>query len=170
MSIDVEETVEAGDFKAVLGRWATGVAVVTTRDETGAGEPVGLTVNSFASVSLDPPLVLFSIERTTKSFPAFQAAGAFAVNLLRADQQEISNRFADPDAVRFRDDPVETWVTGSPILAECLAALDCTVHARHDGGDHVIIVGRVRRLSVLNDGDALGYWKGAYRSLTATSA
>lgn len=172
MSIDVEETVEAGDFKAVLGRWATGVAVVTTSDETGTGtgEPVGLTVNSFASVSLEPPLVLFSIDRTTKSFPAFQAAGSFAVNLLRADQQDVSNRFADPDAVRFRDDAVETWVTGSPILAACLAALDCTVHARHDGGDHVIIVGRVRRLSVLNDGDALGYWKGAYRSLTDASA
>jgi flavin reductase (DIM6/NTAB) family NADH-FMN oxidoreductase RutF len=168
MSIDVKEAVKADDFKAVLGRWATGVAVVTTRD--ASGEPVGLTVNSFASVSLDPPLVLFSIDRSAGSFAAFEAAGSFAVNVLRADQQDVSNRFAAADATRFQGDATETWVTGAPILSECLSALDCTVDARHDGGDHVIMVGRVQRLSVLHDGDALSYWKGGYRSLGETSA
>ena len=165
MSADLDTEADRYDFKAVLGRWATGVAVVTTRLPDGVS--VGLTVNSFASVSLDPPLVLFSIGRDAGSFEAFGKTGCFAVNLLRQDQAEVSNRFADPDAERFAVDRTEQLITGAPILSDALAALDCDVHARHEGGDHVIIVGRVRKLKVLNDGHPLGYWLGGYRALSS---
>jgi flavin reductase (DIM6/NTAB) family NADH-FMN oxidoreductase RutF len=165
MSVEFDAKVDPSDFKAVLGRWATGVAVVTTRGADGT--QIGLTVNSFASVSLDPPLVLFSIGRDAGSFEAFGKVGCFAVNLLRQDQTEVSNRFADPEGERFAVDPTEQWVTGAPILTDALAALDCEIHARHDGGDHVIIVGRVRKLKVLNDGHPLGYWLGGYRALSS---
>lgn len=155
--------VSPGDFRDVLGNYATGVTVVTTR--TSDGEPVGLTVNSFTSVSLDPPLVLFCLDREAGSLPAFETAQGFAVNILSADQTAVSNRFADPLAARFDGEEVADWSTGAPILEEALAALDCTVHARHDGGDHVILVGRVQRLAVLADDEPLIYWRGSYRRL-----
>lgn len=161
--MDVLHSVSPGDFRAVLGRFATGVTIVTAR--AAGGEPVGLTVNSFTSVSLDPPLVLFCLDRTAGSLPAFEAAQGFAVNILGADQEAVSTRFADPEAARFSVDGVETWSTGSPILSDAVAALDCTVHARHDGGDHVILVGRVQRLAVMSEGEPLVYWRGGYRRL-----
>lgn len=164
MIVEPDATVDPTDFRAVMGRWATGIAVVTASG--GDGRPVGLTVNSFASVSLDPPLVLFSIDRNAGCFEVFQEAAGFAVNLLRDDQAELSSRFAGPDDERFASERVERWATGAPILCDALAALDCSVHARHDGGDHVIMVGRVRHLGVLRDGGALGYWRGGYWRLS----
>ena len=157
------ENVAPGDFRAVLGRFATGVTVVTTRSPEG--DPVGLTVNSFTSVSLDPPLILFCLDLEAGSLPAFEAASCFAVNILGTDQEAVSNRFADPLAARFSANEFTGWSTGAPILADALAALDCTVHARHDGGDHVILVGRVQRLAVLDDAEPLVYWRGSYRKL-----
>ena len=156
-------SVEAADFRAVLGRWATGVAVVTTR--TDAGVAHGLTVNSFASVSLDPPLVLFSLGRDARSFQAFMETGRFAVNVLRADQSDVSTLFAGAEDDRFSSADTVVWKTGAPVLADCLAAIDCTVSARHDGGDHVIIVGAVQALAVVGDGEPLGYWQGDYRAV-----
>lgn len=156
-------SIDPSAFRAVLGRYATGVTVVTTRDADGL--PVGLTVNSFTSVSLDPPLVLFCLDRAAGSFSAFEAADGFAVNILSADQAAISGRFADPDARRFSEEPVETWDSGSPILSDALAALDCAVHARHDGGDHVILIGRVLDLQLRTHEEPLVYWCGTYRRL-----
>lgn len=161
--MNAPDIVSPGDFRAVLGRYATGVTVVTTR--TPEGDPVGLTVNSFTSVSLDPPLVLFCLDLEAGSLPAFEAADGFAVNILRAGQEAVSNRFADPEAARFTQEGVAHWTSGAPILAEALAALDCSVHARHEGGDHVILVGRVRQLAILDDADPLIYWRGGYRRL-----
>lgn len=160
---DRSQEVSPADFRAVLGRFATGVTVVTTR--TAAGEPAGLTVNSFTSVSLDPPLILFCLDRAAGSFPAFESGEGFAVNILGAGQEQTSNRFADPQADRFVVDPTEVWESGAPILRDALAALDCAVHARHDGGDHMILVGRVLRLQVLAEGEPLLYWRGSYRQL-----
>ncbi len=156
-------SIDPSAFRAVLGRYATGVTVVTTRGVEG--RLAGLTVNSFTSVSLDPPLVLFCLDRLAGSAPVFAAADCFAVNILATGQSPVSARFADPVAVRFVHDGTTTWETGAPILTEALAALDCRIHARHDGGDHVILVGRVLRAEVLQDTRPLVYWRGDYRGL-----
>lgn len=156
-------SIDPSAFRAVLGRYATGVAVVTTR--TGDGRVCGLTVNSFTSVSLEPPLVLFCLDRDAGSGPAFASSDCFAVNILEAGQAPVSARFADPVAARFVDDGTTVWETGAPILTAALAALDCRVHARHEGGDHVILVGRVLRAEVIRDGSPLVYWRGGYRGL-----
>lgn len=158
-------SIDPSAFRAVLGRYATGVTVVTTRG--AGGRPAGLTVNSFTSVSLDPPLVLFCLDRAAGSGPAFAATDCFAVNILASGQAPISARFADPAAPRFVDDETTVWETGAPILSAALAALDCRVHARHDGGDHVILVGRVLRAEVVRDARPLVYWRGDYRGLTS---
>lgn len=155
--------IEPSVFRAVLGRYATGVAIVTTVGHDGY--PVGLTVNSFTSVSLDPPLVLFCLDRQAGSGPAFAATDCFAVNILGTHQAPVSARFADPAAERFAEDRTLTWETGAPILAHALAALDCRIHARYDGGDHVILVGRVLRAEVVDDAAPLVYWRGEYRAL-----
>lgn len=154
---------DAADFRAVLGRYATGVTVVTTHPD--GGPAAGLTVNSFTSVSLDPPLVLFCLDRDAGSVGAFTKAPGFAVNILCTGQEEVSARFADPDADRFVRERTTVWMTGAPILTDALAALDCSRHAVHDGGDHVILVGKVLKLEVLADGDPLVYWRGGYRRL-----
>lgn len=156
-------SIDPSAFRAVLGRYATGVAIVTTLGPDGY--PVGLTVNSFTSVSLDPPLVLFCLDRQAGSGPAFAVADCFAVSILGTHQAPVSSRFADPAAERFVEDRIMTWETGAPILAHALAALDCRVHARHDGGDHVILVGRVLRAEVVDDAAPLVYWRGCYRAL-----
>lgn len=156
-------TIDSFAFRSVLGRFATGVAVVTTRAPDGSW--AGLTVNSLTSVSLDPPLVLFCLDRSAGSGPTFAAADCFAVNILGAGQDPISARFADPFAERFSLERTVEWETGAPVLAEALAALDCRMHARHDGGDHVILVGRVVRAEVLDDAAPLIYWRGGYRAL-----
>ncbi len=156
-------SIDPSAFRAVLGRYATGVTIVTTRGADS--RPAGLTVNSFTSVSLDPPLVLFCLDRAAGSGPAFAASDCFAVNILATGQAQVSARFADPVAARFVNDGILAWETGAPILAEALAALDCRVHARHDGGDHVILVGRVLRAEVLRDSPPLVYWRGDYRGL-----
>jgi flavin reductase (DIM6/NTAB) family NADH-FMN oxidoreductase RutF len=156
-------SIDPSAFRAVLGRYATGVTIVTTR---GADRrPSGLTVNSFTSVSLDPPLVLFCLDRAAGSEPAFAAADCFAVNILAAGQAAVSARFADPEATRFVHEGTTVWETGAPILTQALAALDCRVHARYDGGDHVILVGRVMRAEILHDDRPLVYWRGEYRGL-----
>ncbi|HYE50128.1 MAG TPA: flavin reductase family protein [Azospirillaceae bacterium] len=148
-------------FRDALGRFATGIAVATTRD--GEGAPVGVTVNSVTSVSLEPPLVLFCLDRAANTLPAFEAAPGFALNILEEGQQDLSIRFSlfhAPD--RWDGVAREAWETGSPILEGCLASLECVRHAVYDGGDHVILVGRVVRLVAREDGRPLLYWRGAY--------
>lgn len=157
-------TIDTRDFRNALGGFATGITVVTTLDREGS--PVGVTVNSFSSVSLDPPLVLFCLGRTAQSFPAFEAAPAFAINILADDQQELSGRFATRTLQdRWQGVAWERWETGCPILAGGLAALECDREAVYDGGDHVILVGRVRRLASRTDGKPLLYFRGQYGTI-----
>ncbi|HYD31550.1 MAG TPA: flavin reductase family protein [Azospirillaceae bacterium] len=154
-------TFDSRDFRTALGCFATGVTVVTTLD--AERQPVGVTVNSFTSVSLAPPLVLFCLGRTAQSVAAFEATGAFAVNMLADDQQELSLRFASRErADRWNGVAWESWDTGCPILTGSLAILECDREAVHDGGDHLILVGRVRRLASRTDGKPLLYFRGAY--------
>jgi flavin reductase (DIM6/NTAB) family NADH-FMN oxidoreductase RutF len=150
-------------FRNALGCFATGVTVVTTVTDTG--DPVGLTANSFSSVSLDPPLVLFCLDRASHNLAAFQASGRFAVNVLSDDQRDLSVRFSTTIGDRWDGVAWEVWATGAPVLSGCLAALDCETEAVHEGGDHVIIVGRVKRFASVVDGKPLLYFRGNYATV-----
>lgn len=150
-------------FRDVLGRFATGVTVVT--GVTGDGRPVGVTVNAFASLSLDPPLVLISLARTTADLDAYLKGKKFAVNILSDRQRALSVAFSRRPKTIFRRTAYETWESGCPILAGCLANMECTRIAVHEGGDHFIIVGRVDRLDHADDGNPLVYFRGRYARL-----
>ncbi|MBB5868374.1 unspecific monooxygenase [Allocatelliglobosispora scoriae] len=128
-------------LRHTLSSYATGVAVVTTVD-TG-GEPVGLTVNSFTSVSLDPPLVLWCLNRDSASYPAFLAAGGYAVNVLRSSQEGVARRFAGSRPDRFAGLAWRLGHAGQPVLGGALAHLVCRTHRRLTLGDHLVLVGEV---------------------------
>lgn len=129
-------------IRATLGMFPTGVAVVTT--ETADGERIGATVSSFNSVSLDPPLILFSIARTAKSFAIWNEACAFTVNILSESQRHVSTQFATSMADKWQGlATMRGAETGLPLLRDALAWFECRTWARYDGGDHVIMVGEI---------------------------
>ncbi len=129
------------EFRAALGMFATGVAIVTTR--TPAGELVGLTVNSFNSVSLEPPLVLWSLGQRSMSAPFFLAATHYAVNVLGAEQRELALRFAAPVGDRWAGVPWRAGASGVPLVEGAVAHFECFNKARHEEGDHIIFIGQV---------------------------
>ena len=138
------DSFDARQLRSVLGRFFTGVTVVTTVDESG--RPWGVTANSFTSVSLDPPLVLWNQALSSVSHPAFAAAERFTVNILADDQVPISQRFARSDDNKFDGVAVTTGLGGVPFIDGCCAVLECRKVATHDGGDHVVFIGQVERL------------------------
>ena len=154
---------DARTLRDALGCFATGVTVVTAFD-TG-GEPVGLTANSFTSVSLDPPLLLVCIARTSSSLKALESAGHFAVNVLHIGQQPASSLFAVPGEDRFRQTPWQRGRHDAPVLSNALANFECRRHQMHDGGDHIILVGEVLRATFDPRRDPLLYFRGKYRRL-----
>jgi len=150
-------------FRNALGAFATGITIVTTRD--GEGKPVGLTVNSFNSVSLDPPLVLWSIDRKASLFPIFEAAEWYAVHVLTAQQQHLSDAFYQkPAHERFEGLQLEEGLGDLPLLTGCSARFECRVDARHPGGDHLILIGRVERFHSTPQAPIL-FHAGGYRLL-----
>ena len=152
----------APEFREVLGHFATGITVVTALDD---GEPVGLAANSFTSVSLDPPLVLFCPAKTSSSWARIERAGRFAVNILDETQEEVCRVFATPGEDRFSQVAWHPSPNGSPLLDEVHAFLDCVTHSVHDGGDHWIVVGRVLDLGLDADAGPLLYYRGRYGRL-----
>ena len=130
-------------FRNALGMFATGVTVVTTRD--GGGRRYGMTVNSFSAVSLDPPLVLWSLSRTNPNAAVFTTADHFAVNVLAVGQIELSKRFARPSVDKFAGVTVNDGLGGVPLLEATAASFECRRHAILDGGDHHLLLGRVLR-------------------------
>lgn len=144
-------------FREALSHYATGVTVVTTRGRSG---PVGITANSFTSVSLNPPLVLWCPARASARFQTFATAEYYAIHVLAADQLDLCRRFSR-SGTDFSGLPAETTPEGMPLLPNCLARFDCQAHACHDGGDHAILVGRVLRATT-RDGDPLLFWGGRY--------
>ena len=151
-------------FRDAAGTFATGVTVVTTLD--AAGEPSGLTVNSFTSVSLDPPMVLFCLGKESATFEAFSARNGFAVNVLSASQAEVSDLFARPGADRFSGVDWVPGYAGLPVLVDALAAFECTLAHDYDGGDHRILVGTVREVRWRDtDEPALGYFRSRYAAI-----
>lgn len=131
------------EFRSALAMFATGVTIVTAR--TAAGELVGLTANSFNSVSLAPPLVLWSLARAAGSMPAFSAGSHYAINILAADQKDLAERFAARGAERWAGVRFSDGASGSPLLAGAAATFECFNRSRYEEGDHVIFVGEVER-------------------------
>ena len=128
-------------LKNAFGRFATGVALAGCRGADGT--PAMLTVNSFTSVSLSPPLVLWCIERKAAAFAAFAGADAYAITILKGGQQELSERFAAHAPAPPAASDCETWITGAPILKERLAGFDCRIVDRHPAGDHLVLIAEV---------------------------
>lgn len=158
----MRETVMS-DMKSVLSSFCTGVAVITARGADG--RPVGMAVQSFSSVSLDPPLVCFCPARTSTTWPRIQAAGAFAVNILAADQEELCRRFAVTGGDKFAGVSWRAGSNGAPLLEGVLATVECDLEAVLDGGDHAIALGRVTALTAHREGAPLLYFRRTYGRL-----
>ena len=146
-------------FRDVFGHFATGVTIITAMD---GDEPVGMAANSFTSLSLDPPLVLFCVAHTSSTWPRIEAAGVFAVNILGEGHEELCRLFAQKGADRFGSTPWRNGVSGSPVLEEAIAYIDCRFEAEYPGGDHKIVVGRVLDVDVRADARPLVFYKGTY--------
>jgi len=154
MAIDAEE------FRAAMGSWPSGVTIVTSR----AGEQVhGMTVSDFSGVSLAPPLALVCASKTSVTTGLIEEGRCFGVNVLRADQSALSNKFASKKDEFKRFDDVETFegTTGAPLIREALVNLDCRVIAIHEAGDHVICVGEIEQAQI-NEGEPLVFFRGGY--------
>ena len=154
---------DARTLRDAMGCFATGVTIVTAHGPDGA--PIGLTANSFTSVSLDPPLLLVCVANTSSSAAALRVADKFAVNVLQIGQQPTSNRFAGKVEERFPNTPWEVGESGAPILTGSLGNFECTRDAVHEAGDHFLLVGRVVKASFEPRRDPLLYFKGKYRRL-----
>lgn len=171
MTVSPQESVAAPSaafdaqlFRKALGRFATGVAVVTAKG--GDGALIGLTMSSFNSVSLDPPLVLFSIGRSAYSLNAMLEARTFGINLLSCGQRDLSDRFAKAQTDKWREVAHVVSDLEAPLLDGALAHFECRPYAHYDGGDHVIFVAQVLRFSAPADGQGpLVFFGGRYRSL-----
>lgn len=149
----------AAQFRQVLGRFATGVVIVTAlADEV----PVGLSVNSFTAVSLEPPLVAFCAARLSGSWALIQRTGRFCVNVLAEDQEAVSRVFATPGADRFRSLGWTLSASGAPRIQGSLAWIDCAIDTVHPGGDHEICVGRVGAMGVEREDGPLVFYRGGY--------
>lgn len=163
---DPQAQAAARQFRDVLGCFASGITVITTMS---GGDPVGMTCQSFSSVSLDPPLVMFVPARSSRAWPLIQRSGRFCVNVLAADQEHVSGQMATKGADKFAGiDWTPGAATGSPVIGGALAHLDCTIHAVYEGGDHYVVIGKVEHLET-NTADAaeaepLLYFKGRYRT------
>ena len=148
--------------RRIMGHFATGVTVITTGGL--AGGEWGMTANSVTSLSLDPPLVLFAIDLRNQLLQQLEATPVFAINILRADQEPLSQRFAAPGPKDFAGIKISFGASGAPIFADCLGYLDCEVHQRLPGGDHEIVVGKVVG-GALNGGKPLLFYGGGYNRI-----
>jgi len=150
---------DSARYRQVLGHFCTGVVVVTALSE---GEPAGLAVGSFASLSLEPPLVLFCAAKSSSSFPKIREAGAFCANVLADDQEELCRAFATKGGDKFQGVGWHKSATGAPILEGVLAWIDCQIVDEVDEGDHWVVVGRVQDLEVVHEGGPLLFFRGGY--------
>jgi flavin reductase (DIM6/NTAB) family NADH-FMN oxidoreductase RutF len=161
ISLSLNEDSQARSLRDLFGHWATGVAVVTTVDSVG--RRVGLTVNTFAALSLDPALILWCLDKNSDNLEAFDEAKYFAVTVLKADQKELGLKFAAQEE-RFQDTLAFKGDNGMPVLEGGIAFMECTRQSVVDAGDHVIIIGRVTRFGT-SDGDPLMFYKGQFENL-----
>ncbi|MFC6010021.1 3-hydroxy-9,10-secoandrosta-1,3,5(10)-triene-9,17-dione monooxygenase reductase subunit [Nocardia lasii] len=158
-----EPVVDGKQFRAVLGQFCTGITVITALDP--AGEPIGFACQSFAALSLDPPLVLFCPTKGSRSWAAIEAAGRFAVNVLSEAQQPVCARFGSRETDKFAGVAWHTSELGVPVLDGSLATIECTVDSVVDGGDHYIVIGRVQALSESTGTRPLLFYRGQYTGI-----
>jgi 3-hydroxy-9,10-secoandrosta-1,3,5(10)-triene-9,17-dione monooxygenase reductase component len=154
--------IDQAHYRQVLGHFPTGVTVVAG---VADGEPVGLAVGSFFSLSIDPPLVGFCVGKSSNSWAAMEPSGAFCVNILGDDQEDVCRVFAQSGDDKFATIGWAKTESGSPLINGVLAWIDCDLEAVHDGGDHHIVVGRVRGMDVGHQGDPLVFFRGGYANL-----
>ncbi|MGH9082617.1 MAG: flavin reductase family protein [Acidimicrobiales bacterium] len=153
-----EELVEEQRFREVLGHFATGVTVVTAMED---GEPVGFTCQAFASLSLDPPMVVLAPAKSSTSWPRIAGAGAFCVNVLADHQEAVGRAFSLHGGDKFAEVPWHRGPLGTPVLDGTLAWVECELGIVHDAGDHELVTGRVRHLGV-GGGGPLIFYRGTY--------
>ncbi|MEV4380957.1 flavin reductase family protein [Streptosporangium sp. NPDC049644] len=157
--MSAQPVIAGDDLRGVMACFATGVVVVTA---SGTDGPVGMAVNSFVSVSLDPPLVLFCAAHTSTTWPAIQAAGHFCANVLSADQEELARQFARRGD-RFAGVPHTSGTTGAPVLGDVHAHVECTIVDTYEAGDHTLVLGRVLELAADDEAAPLLFYRSAYR-------
>ncbi len=158
-----EKQIDPRELRNAYGTFATGVTVITTTTPEGRREAI--TANSFSSVSLDPALLLWSIGRDSRSFDAFNGCDHFAIHVLGEDQQELSNRFASKDLTdKFAGFDIEEGIAGLPLLTDYCARFQCSIYNRYEGGDHIILVGRVLDYDT-RENDPLVFHGGRYRRI-----
>lgn len=160
------EPFDSSEFRRVMGMFATGVTVVTTL--TQEDRPHGLTANAFMSVSLHPPLVLVSIDKKTETHSYLGIAGCFCVNVLRETHKELSDKFASKSPDKFEGVAYRREATGSPVLEDSLAWIDCEVAQTYEGGDHTLFLGKVVALG-RSEGSPLLFFEGKYYRLGESS-
>ncbi len=151
-------TPDSATMRTVMGHFGTGVTIVTAMLD---GEPIGMACNSFTSLSLDPPLVLFCAANASSTWPKIQAAKHYCVNVLADTGEQLCRTFAGPSADRFAGVGYSKAVTGAPVIDDALAYIDCEIEHEYEGGDHVIVVGRVVELGY-RDGSPLMFFRGGY--------
>lgn len=154
------------ELRRAFGDFATGVTIITTAVPNG--EFFGMTANSFSSVSLEPPLVLFSLDRNADCYDAFESTDRFAINVLSAEQKEISTQFSTKDIDKWEGVKFTLGNSDCPLIEESLCVFECKIHARYPGGDHVIYVGKVEEMHALEEVQERGpllFFRGAYATL-----
>ena len=152
------------NFRNALGHFASGVAIVTAADGDKEQDPVGVTISSFNSVSLNPPLVLFSLDRSTNSLPVFEKAEGYAINILEHSAEDLCMRFAQPLSDKWQNLEYGTGYADAPLLPQSIVQFECKPYAQYDGGDHIIFVAEVIRFRV-DDGYPLVFYKGKFQEL-----
>lgn len=160
-----EAAFDSASFRRALGCFPTGVALITATDETG--NAVGLTCNSFSSVSLEPPLVLWSLRLESRLLPTFLKAESYAINVLAEDQQHLSARFASRDiADKFDGVPYSRGIAGLPLIDSCIARFECSAYTSREMGDHRVFIGKVERFDQPRQENALVFQRGGYKALS----
>ena len=154
---------EARQLRDALGRFATGVCLITVVTESG--QALALTANSFSSVSLDPPLVLWSLQNSSDVYDTYASASEFAINVLALEQLDLSNLYARKGEHLLDPAHYTLGEHGAPVIRDALVAFECGQHATHEGGDHLIIIGEVRSVTAREEGVPLLFFGGAYREL-----
>jgi flavin reductase (DIM6/NTAB) family NADH-FMN oxidoreductase RutF len=156
-------SIEKNELRRVMGHFATGVTVITTIAKEGT--PYGLTANAFMSVSLEPPLLLISVDKKAESYPYFEQSKVFTINVLRDDQEGLSRRFAVSGGNKFEGVAYHRGANEVPILEDTLAFIECRLYATYDGGDHTLYLGEILEAET-REGKPLLFYRGGYRGIS----